>query len=123
MPATTATAVTRKRKSLSVSSKSESTMEKDDSSKRRKTLDAFFTPQHTLTVTSASGEGKGDFNEVRRENVTLNEEQVQVLKMVVEEEKSVFFTGAAGEQFFVWLPPVSYTQPNISFHRSFATLF
>ena len=33
---------------------------------------------------------------VVQEYVALNDEQIRVLKMVVEEEKSVFFTGSAG---------------------------
>ena len=33
--------------------------------------------------------------------VQLNDAQRQVLRMVVEEEKNVFFTGSAGESHFV----------------------
>ena len=95
-------------------------MDKDDSSKRRKTLDAFFAPQ--LTVTSVSSAGKQGVNQVRRENVILNDEQVQVLKMVVDEGKSVFFTGAAGEYLSLWSIYSLHTQTNPLFHLVIATL-
>ncbi|KAJ3554091.1 hypothetical protein NM688_g3284 [Phlebia brevispora] len=55
----------------------------------RRTLDTFFTPQATASNLQLDGT-------IVQENVTLNEEQVKVLRMVVDEEKSVFFTGAAG---------------------------
>jgi hypothetical protein len=52
----------------------------------RKTLDSFFAPR----VSVSSG------NTRETNIVTLNEEQRRVLKMVVDEEKNVFFTGSAG---------------------------
>lgn len=61
----------------------------------RKTLDSFFS---TEVLASPKPTGKGS-NSVVQEYVALNEEQIKVLKMVVEEEKSVFFTGSAGMFF------------------------
>ncbi len=55
----------------------------------RKTLDAFFSPQ--IVASGVSTDEK-----CIREHVALNAEQIKVLKMVVEEEKNVFFTGSAG---------------------------
>ena len=85
---TTTSTNTKKRKStggLDTSGKSDA----EPSNKRRKTLDAFFAPQvSSLSSTKAE---KGP-----TERVALNEEQIRVLQMVVEEGKSVFFTGAAG---------------------------
>ena len=72
----------------------------DASNKRRKTLDAFFSPQVTTTLPLKDKNDKGP-----RETVNLNEEQARVLQMVVNEGKNVFFTGAAGE------PPLQ--RPNL----------
>ena len=58
----------------------------------RKTLDAFFTPQATTSCLQPDGE-------IVQEHVVLNEEQISVLRMAVNEGKSVFFTGAAGTRF------------------------
>ncbi|THH29339.1 hypothetical protein EUX98_g4847 [Antrodiella citrinella] len=55
----------------------------------RKTLDTFFAPQLPVSATPDEETGK-------IEHVSLNEEQIRVLKMVVDEEKNVFFTGSAG---------------------------
>lgn len=63
----------------------------DASNKRRRTLDTFFSP--LVTIPSIGGKESG----IPHEQVSLNAEQVRVLQMVVQEEKSVFFTGAAGE--------------------------
>lgn len=60
-----------------------------DAKRPRRTLDAFFSPQ--VTATNVAKDDKGV-----REAVTLNDEQQRVLHMAVDEEKSVFFTGAAG---------------------------
>ncbi|KAI8989021.1 hypothetical protein BD414DRAFT_322911 [Trametes punicea] len=70
----------------------------DSTNKRRRTIDTFFSPQVTLVSKTA--------HELTAscEHVTLNAEQVQVLRMVVHEEKSVFFTGAAGESSSFALP-------------------
>ena len=61
--------------------------------KRRKTLEAFFAPQ--VACPSSSKNEKSP-----TERVALNSEQTRVLQMVVEEGKSVFFTGAAGTSPF-----------------------
>lgn len=58
----------------------------------RKTLDTFFAPQVPVSATPDEETGK-------IEHVSLNEEQIRVLKMVVDEEKNVFFTGSAGMSF------------------------
>lgn len=55
----------------------------------RKTLDAFFSPRVLAT-------GVPNDEKATREHVGLNAQQIEVLKMVVEEEKNVFFTGSAG---------------------------
>lgn len=55
----------------------------------RRTLDTFFAPQ--VPATSCPDEETGKI-----EHVALNDEQIRVLKMVVDEEKNVFFTGSAG---------------------------
>ncbi|KAI0089022.1 PIF1-like helicase-domain-containing protein [Irpex rosettiformis] len=55
----------------------------------KNSLDAYFSPQ--VLASSAPGEDEGS-----KQHVSLNEQQISVLKMVVEEEKNVFFTGAAG---------------------------
>lgn len=57
--------------------------------KRQRTMDAFFTPR-----VQAAGCPKDD--KEARQNVGLNTEQNKVLNMVVDDGKSVFFTGAAG---------------------------
>ncbi|OBZ77024.1 ATP-dependent DNA helicase pfh1 [Grifola frondosa] len=59
-----------------------------DSSKRRKTLDAFFSPQVSASCSKDEKSGSA--------TIALNAEQKKVLHMVVEEGKNVFFTGAAG---------------------------
>ncbi|KAJ2988567.1 hypothetical protein NUW54_g9077 [Trametes sanguinea] len=61
-----------------------------NNNKRRRTIDTFFSPQVTLVS------GPGNDGVTTCEQVSLNSEQVRVLHMVVQEEKSVFFTGAAG---------------------------
>lgn len=60
----------------------------------RKTLDTFFSPQVLAT-------GCPKDEKATREHVALNEEQIKVLRMVVEEEQNVFFTGSAGELFLL----------------------
>lgn len=77
---------TKKRKSTGSTSN-----ESNKNAKRpRNTLDAFFSPR--IPAPDASNDKNS-----AKETVTLNDEQRRVLRMVVEEEKSVFFTGAAGE--------------------------
>lgn len=84
--------------------------------KPRLTLDAFFSPKVPVYanagINSFSGGGggggedrgkegeRGTGKEREREKVcevVLSDEQRGVLRMVVEEERSVFFTGSAGE--------------------------
>ncbi|KAH8102093.1 PIF1-like helicase-domain-containing protein [Cristinia sonorae] len=55
----------------------------------RRTLDTFFARQ--VPVSAAPDEETGKI-----EHVSLNDEQMRVLQMVVDEEKNVFFTGSAG---------------------------
>lgn len=85
----TKTTNTRKRKSTGGIDDGKSAA--DASNKRRRTLDTFFSP--LVTIPSIGGKDSG----TPHEQVSLNAEQVRVLQMVVQEEKSVFFTGAAGE--------------------------
>lgn len=71
--------------------KSTGSIDKDaghESKRPRNTLDAFFSPVATKSLTNDKG---------AKDTVTLNDEQKEVLRMVVDEGKSVFFTGAAGE--------------------------
>lgn len=86
MALTGTSTTTRKRKSTGTL---EETKEKAAKQPRR-TLDAFFSPQVLAT-------GVPQDEKATREHVALNVEQIRVLKMVVEEEKNVFFTGSAGE--------------------------
>ncbi|KAI0922844.1 hypothetical protein AcV5_010541 [Taiwanofungus camphoratus] len=60
-----------------------------DAKRPRNTLDAFFSPQ--VLASACPKDEKG-----ARETIALNAEQRKVLKMVVDEGKNVFFTGAAG---------------------------
>ncbi|THH21407.1 hypothetical protein EW146_g128 [Bondarzewia mesenterica] len=61
----------------------------------RTTLDSFFSPK--LSVLTRSGiDGVAGGAEQKVHDVLLSDEQKEVLKMVVDEEKSVFFTGSAG---------------------------
>jgi hypothetical protein len=86
MPAAaTSTTATRKRKSTGSLEETKGRSTKQP----RKTLDAFFSPQVLAT-------GVPKDEKAAREHVALNEDQIKVLKMVVEEEKNVFFTGSAG---------------------------
>ncbi|KAI0652920.1 hypothetical protein C8Q70DRAFT_690236 [Cubamyces menziesii] len=84
---TTKTINARKRKSTGGIDDSKGV---DASNKRRRTIDTFFSPQVTIVT------NQGDDAIPTCEHVSLNSEQVRVLQMVVQEEKNVFFTGAAG---------------------------
>ncbi|KAJ3818515.1 PIF1-like helicase-domain-containing protein [Lentinula raphanica] len=57
--------------------------------KSKGTLDSFFSPQVPILKRSSD-------NSTDPSHVALNAEQTRVLRMVVEEGKNVFFTGAAG---------------------------
>ncbi|KAH9931540.1 PIF1-like helicase-domain-containing protein [Fomitopsis serialis] len=82
------TTTARKRKSTGDIPNDASTK---DVKRPRTTLDSFFSPQ--VPVSSSS---KGDPDAGARDSVALNDEQRKVLRMVVDEGKNVFFTGAAG---------------------------
>ncbi|SRR6266702_652433 len=61
----------------------------------RLTIDAFFTPK--VTVQLGSGlDGVAGGVEEKILDVVLSDEQMRVMRMVVEEGKNVFFTGSAG---------------------------
>lgn len=74
--------VTKKRKSEDALD----TLKKEKQSR----IQTFFTPRVSLSATC----GADQTTSVAK----LSDEQNQVLQMVVEEEKSVFFTGSAGER-------------------------
>lgn len=76
---------TRKRKSTGIIEDIKKSIVK----KPRKTLDTFFSPQ--VLATGCPKDEKST-----REHVALNEEQIKVLRMIVEEGQNVFFTGSAG---------------------------
>ena len=84
--ASSSTTTSRKRKSTGNVEETKGRLAKQP----RKSLDAYFSPR--VPTTSVPEEGTGPST-----HVALNEQQIAVLKMVVEEEKNVFFTGAAGE--------------------------
>lgn len=66
------------------------------SKRPRSTINNFFAPQ--IAVHESPGiESIGRRTSGGTTNVTLSVEQRQVLRMVVEEEKNVFFTGSAGK--------------------------
>ncbi len=75
------------------------------SDKRRRTLDAFFPPLVNVRASDKANDSTG-----ARELVSLNEEQVAVLHMVVEDGKNVFFTGAAGKPFTAVRDPASISR-------------
>jgi hypothetical protein len=61
----------------------------------KSTIDAFFSPK--VSVRLGSGlDGVTGTSEDKVLDVVLSEEQVRVLRMVVDEGKNVFFTGSAG---------------------------
>ncbi|KAI0258573.1 PIF1-like helicase-domain-containing protein [Gloeopeniophorella convolvens] len=61
----------------------------------RLTLDTFFSPKVSVRVGSGLDGVAGD-GEGKMLDVVLSDEQMQVLRMVVDEGKNVFFTGSAG---------------------------
>jgi hypothetical protein len=71
------------------------------STKQPKTIDSFFSPK--VSVRLGSGlDGVTGTSEDKVLDVVLSDEQVRVLRMVVDEGKNVFFTGSAGTFFFVF---------------------
>lgn len=74
---------------------------------QRTTLDAFFAPRQTAPSTPATKENttaKESFskslvpaqNLTGKRNVGLSAEQEEVLRLVVDDERNIFFTGSAG---------------------------
>ena len=64
--------------------------------KPRQTIKSFFSPR--ISVPQPKSEPNDGQSEPSKEpsHITLHPEQAKVLKMVVDEEKSLYFTGAAG---------------------------
>ncbi|KAH9171847.1 PIF1-like helicase-domain-containing protein [Lactarius sanguifluus] len=61
----------------------------------RLTIDSFFSPKVTVQLGSGLDGVAGGVKE-RALDVVLSDEQMRVMRMVVEEGKNVFFTGSAG---------------------------
>ncbi|KAI0062545.1 hypothetical protein BV25DRAFT_643764 [Artomyces pyxidatus] len=61
----------------------------------RTTLDAFFSPKVSVRMGSGIDGVAGGVKD-KMHDVVLSDEQRQVLKMVVEDGRNVFFTGSAG---------------------------
>lgn len=78
------TTTTYKRKSKSIPS-----TDKRPAKKPRQTLDSFFSSQVTVCGDDPDGQAT-------TKHVSLSVEQTKVLRMVVNDEQNVFFTGAAG---------------------------
>ena len=61
----------------------------------KSTIDAFFSPKVSVRVGSGLN-GVNGGAEDKMLDVVLSEEQVRVMRMVVDEGKNIFFTGSAG---------------------------
>ncbi len=61
----------------------------------KSTIDSFFSPKVSVRLGCGLDGVTGDAKE-KVLDVVLSDEQVRVLKMVVDEGKNVFFTGSAG---------------------------
>lgn len=61
----------------------------------KSTIDAFFSPKVSVRLGCGIDGITGDAKE-KVLDVVLSDEQVRVMKMVVDEGKNVFFTGSAG---------------------------
>jgi hypothetical protein len=61
----------------------------------KSTLDAFFSPKVSVRLGCGLDGITGDAKE-KVLDVVLSDEQVRVMKMVVDEGKNIFFTGSAG---------------------------
>ena len=80
----------------SVKRKSQGALPDPRSTKQPKlTIDTFFSPKVSVRVGSGLDGVAGDAEE-KVLDVVLSDEQVRVLRMVVDEGKNVFFTGSAG---------------------------
>ena len=65
------------------------------------TIDSFFSRK--ISVRLGSGlDGVAADTEEKALDVVLSDEQMKVMRMVVEEGKNVFFTGSAGTSFFLF---------------------
>lgn len=79
----------------------------------KKTLEAFFTPKRRKTADAvirepaaagrehmhvgSDGERTKKNMKIKEPEVALSNEQERILRMVVQEEKNIFFTGSAGK--------------------------
>jgi hypothetical protein len=61
----------------------------------KSTIDAFFSPKVSVRLGCGLDGVTGDAKE-KVLDVVLSDEQMRVLKLVVDEGKNVFFTGSAG---------------------------
>jgi hypothetical protein len=61
----------------------------------KSTIDSFFSPKVSVRLGCGLDGITGDAKE-KVLDVVLSDEQVRVMKMVVDEGKNVFFTGSAG---------------------------
>ena len=61
----------------------------------KSTIDAFFSPKVSIRLGSGIAGVTGDAED-KVLNVVLSDEQVRIMRMVVDEGKNVFFTGSAG---------------------------
>lgn len=76
--------------------KSQDSLPDSRSAKQPKsTIDAFFSPKVSVRVGSGLN-GVNGGAEDKMLDVVLSEEQVRVMRMVVDEGKNIFFTGSAG---------------------------
>jgi ATP-dependent DNA helicase PIF1 len=83
--------------------KSQDSLPDSRSAKQPKlTIDAFFSPKVSVRVGSGLNGVNGDVED-KMLDVVLSEEQVRVLRMVVDEGKNVFFTGSAGTLLCIFL--------------------
>ena len=66
-----------------------------DAKQLKSTIDTFFSPKVSVRLGCGLDGITGDSKE-KVHDVVLSDEQVRVMKMVVDEGKNVFFTGSAG---------------------------
>jgi len=72
----------------------------------KSTIDAFFSPKVSVRLGCGLDGVTGDAKE-KVLDVVLSDEQVRVMKMVVDEGKNVFFTGSAGTFSYAFIRSVS----------------